>query len=136
MDLQGVSLAKLKYLSQNSLTCLFLIRLNQNTWEIWRVKGNSSHFVIHIFSFICIFNCSTFPGTSFSFSVSGVFVFNPMTKGHGFCWTPTLSRSEATPAHMGFSLSSLGSGSYLWVPVCFSSPTLHYPSFCLSALCI
>ena len=61
-----------------------------------------------------------------------VCVFNSMTKGPGFCYTPTTSRSEATTAIRGCSIPSLGSSSYLQVPASNSSPIL-YPSSLLTA---
>lgn len=57
-------------------------------------KENRSHFVTHLFSFICICSCSTFPGTSFSLSVSWT---------RCVCWTSPLRTlaSAGHPQHQG-----------------------------------
>ena len=53
-------------------------------------KGNNNHFVTYIFSYICLCNCSTFPRTSFSLSVSWVrcMCLTPWLRGLAFAIHP------------------------------------------------
>lgn len=130
--MQGVNLAKLNYLFQNFLSYLFPVRLSQqgNSWRSGRIKGKQKSFCnVHIFLYLHL-QLLHLPRNLLQLVcfLDQVCVFNFTAKDPGFCRTPTASRSEAAAADMGFSLSSLGSGSYLWVLACFSSSTLQQPS--------
>lgn len=130
-------MARLSYSSQNSLSCLFPVRVchRGHSWGIWRPEGEQWPF--HGSHLAGLLTCLTgvkqlglrapcpspiLPQTEPS-SRPRVMCL-ALDREHRFCWIPSSPRSEATGADIGHGPSLWGSSSSLWGPVYLGLPTL------------